>query len=385
MTDVTATNPQTGERIVYRNGAWQPLAGGAAAAPAGQTIAQRSQTATGPQAVRGAVTAGARVQQRQTGLGEDETGTLASRLQLLGGLGRARRLIEGDTPTGPNTEVGLLNWSNHHDAPTTPGSMGMARLLPWAQGQFGIPSTQQLTNLGELDKLSTLAATAVAGQTTTGMDAQTRANIRSALFDVERSQGENRRNVNYLLHQYVTDAIAMRAAQAWRARYGDETAVDQNTGLNLTDYIAALSNQIPRDGDAFETRGNYNTNVRSPNGGSLNLPEVSGFVDNLVHGIRGELGPEGSHPAAAAPSAPPAHGWGVTSDGMPASFGEPGTRHPPAPSATPTPAPAASAYWPVTAPAAHALLAGAGTDAQFDLRFGPGAAARVRASARGQH
>lgn len=255
------------------------------AAPDGSSLAQRGQTVQGPWAARAQSQGAARVQQRQEQTGEGEVSRANTSLQLLAGLGRARRLIEQDTPTGPMAE----NWG---PLDQIPGSMEIARALPGMRGVAGVPSTQQLTNLGELEKLSTLAATAVAGATTTGMDANTRAAIRSALFGVDRSQGENRRNVNYLLQQYVNDAIATRAQQAWRNRYGDVNAVDPATGMNVQDYIAAIRPQLPSDGDSFERRNAYNTRVVTRNGATLDLPEVGAYTDNLVAAIRGELGPE---------------------------------------------------------------------------------------------
>lgn len=244
----------------------------------GQTLGQRGAQTRGPMAQRAQAQGASRVMQRQEQAGEREIDTANTSLQLLEGLARARRLIESDTPTGPMAE----------------GAMVASRAAPeMMRGNLGLLSTPQLTNLGELDKLSTLAATSVAGATTTGMDAATREAVRGALFGVERSQGENRRNVNYLLQQYMNDAVGARVRQSWRARYSDVNAVDPATGMNAQDYIAALRLQLPREGDDFEHRQAYRTRVTASNGGSIDLPEVSSYIDSLVNTIRGERGLEG--------------------------------------------------------------------------------------------
>lgn len=272
------------------------------------TLGERGTQVRGAWGQRAQAQGAARVQQQQEQTNAREIGLSSDQLQLLGGLGRARRLIEGDTPTGPQLENG---WAFGFG----PGQMEMARRYPYMRGNLGIPNSQQLTNEGELEKLSTLAATAVAGQTTTGMDANTRAAIRGALFGVDRSQGENRRNVNYLLQQYVNQALAQRVQQAWRSRYGDVNAVDPATGMNASDYIGALRRQLPNYGDAFEDRRAYNTRVVTRSGASLDLPELSPLVDNIVSSIRGELDrPENNteartqtaaqQPSAPAPAAP---------------------------------------------------------------------------------
>lgn len=286
--------------------------------PANPSLAERGTGVTGAWGQRAAAQGSARVQQRQEQTGAEEIGALNTRFQLLTGLGRARRLIESDTPTGPMAEHGPVG---------LPGSIDMARALPAVRGYAGVPSTQQLTNLGELDKLSTLAATAVAGQTTTGMDANTRAAVRSALFNVDRSQGENRQNVNFLLQQYVADAVGMRIQQAWRNRYGDVNAVDPATGMNAADYMVAVRNQLPTYGPEFEDRRSYRTRVATGNGASIDLPELHPFIDGIVRSVRGELdhaesnapatrqhgplGPEGNRPRVGnynRPGAPPRSG-----------------------------------------------------------------------------
>lgn len=288
MGDITATNPRTGERLVLRNGQWQPLG---APAAGGGTVAERGAQVTGMPGQRAQAMQGARVQSRQEQTQEREIGMSADQLQLLGGLGRARRLIEGNTPTGPQLEHGFAFGLG-------PGTMEMARRYPYLQGALNIPNREQLTNEGELEKLSTLAATAVAGQTTTGMDANTRAAIRGALFGTDRSQGENRRNVNYLLQQYVNQGVSQRVQQAWRSRYGDVNAVDPATGMTASDYFNALRRQLPNYGDSFEDRNAYRTRVQLRNGSSLDLPELSPFIDSVVSAIRGEVDrPEVEHEA----------------------------------------------------------------------------------------
>lgn len=271
-----------------------PVAPASSSASSTPTLGVRGAQVRGPWQQRAQAQGASRIQQQQETANANEIQTLNTRMQLIQGLGRARRLIEQDTPTGPLAEE----------------AMTVSRQAPsWARGNMGIPSTQQLTNLGELDKLSTLAATAVAGQTTTGMDASTRAAVRGALFNVDRSKGENERNVNYLLQQYVNDAIAMRVQQAWRQRYGDVNATDSATGMNATDYIAALREQTPTDGPAFEDRNSYQTRVVTPSGASIDLPEVGQFVDHIVHAVRGELDARGN-----APQAPPRRPQNVPAD-----------------------------------------------------------------------
>lgn len=238
------------------------------------TMEQRGGSVTGPFSQRADAQAGARIAQRQEQSQTSENANANTSLQLLEGLGHARRLIAGGaqtTPTGPAAPA-LLETARlaQEFTPTLPVS-------PYSASQIG--------NLGELNKLSTLAATAISGTTAGGSDAKTRDAVRQALFGIDRDPDTNSRNVNYLMRQYIGEALDTRSRQAWRARWGDENAINP-VGQNVNDYIAALRQQIPTNGADFEDRSKYNTAVRTPRG-TVDLPEISSFTDSIVNAIRG--------------------------------------------------------------------------------------------------
>lgn len=234
----------------------------------GNTLAQRGAAVTGPWQQRAVAQGASRVGQRQEQTAATQQNTTNDQLQLLSGLGQARRLIDSGTPTGALADEAM--WAG--------------RAVPPAfRGNLGIPSTQDLEHLGTLEKLSGLAAQAIGGA-----DQDTRAALRGALFGVDKDQATNRNNVNFLTQWYANQLISQRTQQAWLERYGDINAVDPATGMNASDYIAAVRQQLPTRAADYEDARNYRTAVRTRSGATIDLPELQPMIEALSGAIKGD-------------------------------------------------------------------------------------------------
>lgn len=219
----------------------------------------------------------------------DEGGDYGQHIQTLRGLGEANFLVNAVLPNGDYaTPTGGFAHDKHLPLGiTVPGSLDTARAFPSIQGFAGIPSREQTTNLGTLDKLTALTAPGtIIGKITDSA----RENAGHATFNIGYDAGTNKKNTEYLLQQVVGSALENRAKQYWLNYYGDLNApatdgAGHSIGMTFPTYVSMLRNQIPMTGRDFEDPSKYNISVKTPDGGTFKIPELQQDVNVIARTI----------------------------------------------------------------------------------------------------